>query len=420
MTFCLFWCVMLFAGIIACAIIRKQIRIGLRHCVQSANKILMKNNVIAGVEDKGQLSCHKVVIHMMWFRFEDCLPDIERLIRIEASGGAVVFGTGAHTAPAKEMTRKEIAEKARHLILKYSQEFVKDTARTSPLTRLVMPILKISSVELNLKAVLLNGQSFRWRSIGDSFYGVVDGFLLRLRRVDEENIEWSRLGSAANVTEVDIPGKLHDYFQLDICLEKLWDYWSAQDSLMAELRNVKELQGIRVLSQDPLETLLAFICSANNNIPRISMQKDQLEKVLREQLFGYRAKSISGTVTQLSEMPSSCLVELQYLPTDEIRKFLLNFAGVGPKITKKYYLPSLKDSTLTNTLSRRLMEFYEDKFGTYAGWAQAVLFNQQLEKFVRAPSKETIVKVADNGKISKNVAVKSKREAAVVSEAEVA
>ncbi|KAK6024922.1 hypothetical protein OSTOST_09191 [Ostertagia ostertagi] len=130
MTFCLFWCVMLFAGIIACAIIRKQIRIGLRHCVQSANKILIKNNVIAGVEDKGQLSCHKVVIHMM-----TCLPDIERLIRIEASGGAVVFGTGAHTAPAKEMTRKEIAEKARHLILKYSQEFVKDTARY----RLVFP-----------------------------------------------------------------------------------------------------------------------------------------------------------------------------------------------------------------------------------------------------------------------------------------
>ncbi|RCN30065.1 hypothetical protein ANCCAN_24174 [Ancylostoma caninum] len=107
----------------------------LRHCVQSANKVLIKNNMLAGVEDKGQLSCHKVVIHMMWFRLEDCLPDIERLIRIEASGGAVVFGGGAHTAPAKEMTKKEIEEKARHLILKYSQEYVKDTARY----RLIFP-----------------------------------------------------------------------------------------------------------------------------------------------------------------------------------------------------------------------------------------------------------------------------------------
>ncbi|VDK58224.1 unnamed protein product [Cylicostephanus goldi] len=72
---------------------------------------------------------------MMWFRIEDCLPDIERLIRIEASGGAVLFGGGAHTAPAKEMTKKEIEEKARHLILKYSQDYVKDSARY----RLVFP-----------------------------------------------------------------------------------------------------------------------------------------------------------------------------------------------------------------------------------------------------------------------------------------
>ncbi|VDK47363.1 unnamed protein product [Cylicostephanus goldi] len=72
MSFCLFWCVMLFAGIIACAIIRKQIRIGLRHCVQSANKVLIKNNMIAGVEDKGQLSCHKVVVNLTLYHGLAC------------------------------------------------------------------------------------------------------------------------------------------------------------------------------------------------------------------------------------------------------------------------------------------------------------------------------------------------------------
>ena len=39
---------------------------------------------------------------------DDCLPDLERLIRIEASGGAVVFGGQAHAAPAKEMTKAEV------------------------------------------------------------------------------------------------------------------------------------------------------------------------------------------------------------------------------------------------------------------------------------------------------------------------
>ncbi|KAK6043142.1 8-oxoguanine DNA-glycosylase [Cooperia oncophora] len=338
------------------------------------------------------------------------------------------------------------------------------------LIRSVMPILKVPTAELNLRAVLLNGQSFRWRNIGDSFYGVVDGILLHLQRIDDENIEWSDLGRAANVEEVDISGKLHKYFQLDVCLEKLWDQWSANDSLMAELKRVKELHGIRILSQDPLETLLAFICSANNNIPRISSMvnklaqlygdpivldplndgakvidrfpelgyafpslsqlnavQSELEKVLREQLFGYRAKSIGETVKQLGSMSCTCLTDVRHLQTDEIRVFLMNFAGVGPKvaecvalmsfgqnqcvpidrhvfeITKKYYMPSLKDSNLTNALSRKLMKFYGDKFGTYAGWAQAVLFNEQLEKFVGAPRKESNnkLKATYNGKIAR-------------------
>uniref|UniRef100_A0A0K0DRE3 DEAD_2 domain-containing protein n=1 Tax=Angiostrongylus cantonensis TaxID=6313 RepID=A0A0K0DRE3_ANGCA len=42
-----------------------------------------------------------------FFTFLLYLLDIERLIRVDASGGAVVFGGEAHTAPAKEMTKKE-------------------------------------------------------------------------------------------------------------------------------------------------------------------------------------------------------------------------------------------------------------------------------------------------------------------------
>ncbi|XGW35509.1 hypothetical protein V3C99_019048, partial [Haemonchus contortus] len=350
-----------------------------------------------------------------------------------------------------------------------------------------MPILKVPTSELNLKAVLLNGQSFRWRSIDDSFYGVIDGLLLHLKRVDDDNIEWSCLGRVPNAEEINIAQKLHDYFQLDVILDNLWDTWSSEDTIMAELRNVKELHGIRILKQDPFETLLAFICSTNNNIPRISSMvnrlaklygdpitldpsyggakvidsfpelghafptlsqlsdvQDVLEDVLREGLFGYRAKSISETVRKLSTMPSTCLEDVQNLNIDEIREFLLGFAGVGPKvaecvalmslrqnqcvpidrhvfeITKKYYLPELKDSNLTNTLSRRLTAFYEEKFGKYAGWTQAVLFNQQLEKFVQTPSKEKKVKrdAVNNGKINKNVPKKpkqQKRKAATVS-----
>ena len=39
-----------------------QIRIGLNHVVEKANKILVDRHFLIGVEDRGQLSCHKTVV----------------------------------------------------------------------------------------------------------------------------------------------------------------------------------------------------------------------------------------------------------------------------------------------------------------------------------------------------------------------
>ncbi|EYB87127.1 hypothetical protein Y032_0268g801 [Ancylostoma ceylanicum] len=321
----------------------------------------------------------------------------------------------------------------------------------------LMNVLKIPSSELNLKAVLLNGQSFRWRNIEDAFYGVVEGLLLYIRRLDNEQVEWCCLGRATRSENIDVATKLHKYFQLDVSLTELWKDWCDRDPFMTQLKDIKELHGIRILKQEPLETLLAFICSANNNIPRISGMvnklaklygdpivvesptqtshvlerfpelsyafptlsqlaavQDELTAVLREQQFGYRANYVSGTVRQLSDMSPNILLDVQTLPCDEIRKFLHGFSGVGPKvaecvalmsfgqnqcvpvdrhvfeITKKYFLPALKDSSLTDALNRRILEFYEEKFGAYAGWAQAVLFNQQLEKLTAVAIMEKV------------------------------
>ncbi|KJH44235.1 8-oxoguanine DNA-glycosylase [Dictyocaulus viviparus] len=312
----------------------------------------------------------------------------------------------------------------------------------------LMNTLKLTSSELNLKAVLMNGQTFRWRNIGECYYGVVEGLLLYMKQLDDETIEWSCLGRSDSSSDIDVSKKLHEYFQLDISVENLWDEWCAREPFMAKLRSIKELQGIRILKQDFFETLIAFICSSNNNIPRISKMVNQLAIMygmpitlhrptvdyevvrhfpelgfafptlsqmvnennlcenLRKQSFGYRARSVSETVHQLSSMPTIELSNLRSLPYEHIRKFLLGFTGVGLKvaecvalmslgqhqsvpvdrhifeITKKYFMPSLKNSSLTDSLNRRIMDFYKKKFGAYAGWAQAALFNQQLENFI--------------------------------------
>eukprot|EP00592_Proboscia_alata_P001732 CAMPEP_0194375768 /NCGR_PEP_ID=MMETSP0174-20130528/24327_1 /TAXON_ID=216777 /ORGANISM="Proboscia alata, Strain PI-D3" /LENGTH=719 /DNA_ID=CAMNT_0039156197 /DNA_START=241 /DNA_END=2400 /DNA_ORIENTATION=+ len=84
---------------------------------------------------------------------------------------------------------------------------------------------------------------------------------------------------------------VRDYFQLSIPLKPLYEQWSAQDCAAEKKDGVTEhkrmgrltriaqvIPGVRILKQDPLECLFSFICSSNNNIPRIT----QILSSLRE------------------------------------------------------------------------------------------------------------------------------------------
>lgn len=66
----------------------------------------------------------------------------------------------------------------------------------------------------------------------------------------------------------DTEDLLRHYFSLEVDLKELYEYWSEVDANFR--RRAPNFGGVRILNQDPWETLLAFICSSNNNIPRIS------------------------------------------------------------------------------------------------------------------------------------------------------
>lgn len=224
---------------------------------------------------------------------------------------------------------------------------------------------------------------------------------------------------------------LLDFLNVGICLGDLWEQFSASDLRFAEL--AKHLGGARVLRQDPLECLIQFICSSNNNIKRITQMVDFVsslgsnlgtvegfdfhefpsldrlslvsEQELRDAGFGYRAKYITGTVDSLQSKPGGgveWLASLRNLDLDKAIAALSTLPGVGPKvaacialfsldqhhaipvdthvwqIATRYLIPELAGTRLTPKLCSRVSSAFVDRYGRYAGWAQTLLFIAEL------------------------------------------
>lgn len=212
------------------------------------------------------------------------------------------------------------------------------------------------------------GQAFTWENLDENTWmNVIDSHPVIIR-TDAEGVHLYHLSEAA------VP-VVRDYLRLDEDLFELCAQWSQADPKFPV-----HLTGIRLLRQDPLETLFAFICSQNNVIQRIrSMvralktrfgslvgaykspfsEEDILqfysfpetaeafrdaEQELRGMKFGYRAKYISGAARYLQSQnlsTSPALKALRHSQYDEVIETLLGVPGVGPKVADCIALMSL-------------------------------------------------------------------------------
>ena len=155
---------------------------------------------------------------------------------------------------------------------------------------------------------------------------------------------------------------LSEYFQLHISCEKLVFDWSQKDRTIANVS--KAALGVRILKQDPVETLIAFICSSNNNIPRITSMVNKLcihygtllgihsgkefysfprlkdligesvEDKLRELGFGYRAKYVVNAARYILDNhgPHWLNSLREVAGYEEAWLALQDVPGVGPKV----------------------------------------------------------------------------------------
>ena len=104
------------------------------------------------------------------------------------------------------------------------------------------------------------GQCFRWKAMpGGSYSGVAGGRALRVKKVGNDIL-----------LEGTDERNFHEYWAGYFDLSR--DYGAIKETLSRDpvlKRAVEYGSGIRILKQDVWETLVSFIISANNRIPRI-------------------------------------------------------------------------------------------------------------------------------------------------------
>lgn len=200
--------------------------------------------------------------------------------------------------------------------------------------------------QLDLPGTLDCGQAFRWRQMEpDRWAGPVEGRVWTIARQGEDIL-------FPGADTEDWP-QLRRYFDLGRSYGRLKALYR-KDPVLRDA--MAWAPGIRVLRQDPWETLCSFIISANNNIPRIKGILERLCRLygepLEEDFFtfptpqrlavleaedlapircGYRAEYLLDAARQVSSRRLS-LKKVARLPTGEARQALMEVKGVGPKV----------------------------------------------------------------------------------------
>lgn len=264
------------------------------------------------------------------------------------------------------------------------------------------------------------GQCFRWNKEEDESYtGVIHKSVLNVNKQGGKII--IKGISYQNLEEV-----VKEYFDLRTDYEKLKEQLEKVDEYVKN--SISFGKGIRILNQDLWETMISFIISANNNIPRIKGIIERLSKTYGEEIIwqekvyytfptieqlakasvedlrklglGFRDKRVYDT-TKMFLNKEITIEELQKEKnTESLREKLLQLPGVGPKVADCIMLFGLNKLEVfpIDVWVRRVMnELYikqeeeekvskkqietlaKEKYANLAGLAQQYLFYWKRE-----------------------------------------
>lgn len=270
------------------------------------------------------------------------------------------------------------------------------------------------------------GQAFRWKKLDDEAYRFIFRDMVLEAHAIDDSIEI--VGDFLDKNEI------LNYFDLNTDYDAIKAKLSINDEILTKA--ISFGGGMRILKQDPFETYISFIISANNQIKNIKNTIKKLSQMYGEKLnnpfddeeyYAFpsplalsnakpedikeyaRAGFRSERIVIASKMVQEGIInfnELKEKSIDDIRKTLLEVPGIGEKVFQCILLFGLgrTDSFPVDVWVKRVMEelYYggeertkkliqEDglrRFGDLSGYAQQYLFYYMRENFKKMKKEE--------------------------------
>lgn len=256
------------------------------------------------------------------------------------------------------------------------------------------------------------GQCFRWNQEEDGSYtGIFKNNVINVKKEDKDVI-------FTGICEGNIKEICTKYFDLNTSYEDIKYNLSKIDKYLEN--SIAYGTGIRILKQDLWETLISFVISANNNIPRIKTIIERISKKYGDKItfkvkeyytfptpeqmadatvqdfrdlgLGFRDVRVYETVQRTLKKEIDLDNLKNEINVEKLREELLKIPGVGPKVADCIMLFSLQkyevfpvDVWVRRVISELYFEnkeqqpkviqkFAKEHYGDLAGLAQQYLF----------------------------------------------
>ncbi len=209
---------------------------------------------------------------------------------------------------------------------------------------------------IDLVKTINSGQYFLWEKKDKKWYGIYGETILKI--TENENVKEKDNGSRFEYDSFHNYERWYEHiFRMDDKYDEIIYDISQKDEIIYKM--IKKYPGLRLMRQNPVQCILSFLCSSNNNIPRIRYMLRNLSKRFGKRVIwdgmefytfptlkslynasisdllscglGYRAKYVLNTVKDISD--KNLDIDLIQKQNYEVAKEeIMKLDGVGEKI----------------------------------------------------------------------------------------